>query len=574
MSDLHLLYKAARSIRSWIRRHRLWSLLIALTFASALAYKPVLKKWRQHEAHKTAARAMDLMKLGKWKEATPLLEEAYRTYTADPAIVRACIYYERNGARNPAFTSHFLRQMVLMGLANSEDKAILSQSLLEQGLFHEALKYFESIPAADRNTSEVLEAESEFLRKKGDIQSADALLRKALLMKPDQPRNQLKLAMLDMSSGNAERQQESLNSLWSLARTDFYVAHEAIEKLAIHPVLTEIQSEDLLNLVSKKDIVSEKLRHEVVSCYMRFHPEMREEVLDQEIARSATALDEKFRYLCVWLVFEKEYDRLLKLLPQDKVVKDAKIFPIYVETLVRQGKWVELSDFLKIKNLPTIPLDLAQLRARCAYELKEPSAVVREQLIAAQVHAVSPKSPLALHHIAGVAEKMGYPDIAIDCLLGIHSPSTPLSEDVAKRILRLQGDLGDLAGMIATLRQLDFKQRGSIALAETSIYLKLLSGVELETVMDECDRLTAQGIISENSHEFFKAFAAYRNRDAEILKAALDRTDPSSFSPNWRAVYAGLLSSVGESARAYQIAEKIETALIMEQERRLLAKAL
>ncbi|MEY4483054.1 MAG: hypothetical protein RL693_506, partial [Verrucomicrobiota bacterium] len=161
-----------------------------------------------------------------------------------------------------------------------------------------------------------------------------------------------------------------------------------------------------------------------------------------------------------------------------------------------------------------------------------------------------------------------------DCLLGMHSASAPLSEEVVERILELQRGQGDLAGMIATLRLVNFKQRGTIALAESSIYLKILAGVELETVMDDCDRLAAQGTIGANSHEFLKAFAAYRNGDLDVVKMTLNQINPAPFPPNWRAVYAGMLSSIGEPAKAYQLAEKIEPALIMEAEKRLLTKAL
>lgn len=575
MSDLlYLFYKAGRRTRSWILRHRLWTFLIGLVLVGVLSYKPALKKWRQVEAHENAARAMELIKLGKWSDAAPLLVDAYKTNPDDPTIVRACIYYERNGSKKPAMIAHFLRQMVLLGHADSEDKALLSQALLEQGLLKDAQSFFESIPAQDRNMAGVLEAESLFMRKKGDNQVADELLRKALSMKPDEPMNQLKLALLDLNSHKEELRQQSLKSLWELARSAFHVSYEAIEKLALHPGLTAPQSEELLELVSHKEGATETLHYEVVSCHLRLHPQLRESLIDLQVARSATGSDEKFLYLCVWLVFENEYDRLLKHLPQDKAVRDAKLFPIYAEALARQGKWAELSEFLKTKNLPSIPLDLALRRARCAHELKEAPSVVREYLIAAQVHALAPKNPKALQRIADLAEKLMSQDIAVDCLLGMHSQSSPLSETVVEHILELQRGQGDLAGMITTLRVTNISQRGTIALAESSIYLKILSGVELETVMDECDRLTAQGTISANSHEFFKAFAAYRNGDVEVVKAAVDRINPASFPPGWRAIYAGILSSTGEQARAYQIAEKIETALIMEQERKLLAKAL
>ncbi len=574
MSKLHLLHKATRYIESWILQHRLWTILIAFTLLGVLAYKPAFKKWKQSKAHEISIQAVELMKIGKWTDATPLLEEAYKTNPSDPFIVRACVYYERHGPKNWVLTCHYLRQLVRLGVANSEDKAELSEALLEQGMIKEALEIFESIPTQDRNSAVALEVESQFMRRKGEAQAADDLLRKSLAMNPTEPRNQLKLAIMDMHSSKYEIQQQSLKALWTLARADSNVSNEAIEKIARHPLLTEIQSEELLDLLPKKNNASDALRYEVMSCHLRFHPKLRESILEAEIALNAKSSDIKFRYLCIWLIFEKEYDRALKLLTQDKAISNANLYPIYVETLARQGKWTQLNEFLKTKHLPTTPIDKLQLQARCAHELKEPSTVVREHLIAAQSYASAPQNSKALQSIGGLAEKLGYPDIAIDCLLGMNSKSEPLSEAMVEHILELQRGLEDLAGMITTLRTVNFSQRGTIALAELSVYLKILSGVELETVMDDCDMFRAQGIISADSYDFFKAFAAYRNGDLEALKTTLVKIKPSGLPVNWRAVYAGMLSSIGEQASAFQIGEKIQQTLIMQSEKKILIKAL
>ncbi|MEI6537241.1 MAG: hypothetical protein WCN98_18000, partial [Verrucomicrobiaceae bacterium] len=279
--------------------------------------------------------------------------------------------------------------------------------------------------------------------------------------------------------------------------------------------------------------------------------------------------------LARWLIAESEYDQVLKLITREDASGKDILFECYVEALVRKKSWTELKDFLVTsKSLPTSQINVLQLRARCANASKEPPAVVMDFLTQARQLAAKAADFNSLEFLAGTAASMGFAEISIDCLRAT-SLSTPARwEKNLEQILSLQRTIGDIPAMLGTLNELKGLKKSSTPHFDAYVYLKLISGIELETVMDECAIFVEHGNISPDKYAFFKALAAYRHDDMISLKSSLQKVNPKKLPLNWRAVCAGMLGYTGDRALAFQLSEKIAVNTLSEDERNIFKDAL
>ena len=528
---------------------------------------PAKRAWKQRQAIGYLAKAEAFMADRNWSEAAPMLEKAFLASPKDPNIVRACANYERDAVKNPDATGYYLKLLIDMKAANSEDRAVMGEALLTQGRLDKAREMYESIAKADRNSKAVLQLESELARQEGDTVKANDLLRRSLSTIADEPNSKLKLAMLDVESPLKELQQHSLDSLWEIAHNSAPEALTAIERIAFHPLLNIPQSAELLELVTKRADTNQKLRFIALSAYLRFHSEERDAQLDRQIALSADKSDEELAELCQWLLSLGETQRVLNLLPKDKALKNPKLLSSYMDALLNSQSWKEIVDIVQnTRGLPLSPLNVAQLLARSAYAMGEPPAVVRTHLEQAKQFAVTSKDSFGLDKLSSIADSIGYPDVAISCLQSVIATSQQQKENLASRILELQHRIGDLPGMLATLDAMNSSQNRNNDHVEAFIYIKLISGIELETIMDDCDKLAQQGRISPNAHHFLRALAAYRNGELTAMNKDLASVNAPELQVHWRGVFAGLLAVSGKHAEAFQIAEKIHEAVLTPEE--------
>ncbi len=562
----------------WLLRHWGLTLVVSLCLLATLAviYFPTAKAaWKHHQALDHLAKAQSFMADHNWAEAAPFLEKAFIAEKENPEVIRACADYERDAVKNADATGYYLKLLIDMKAANSDDRAVMGQALLAQGKVAKAREMYQSIPEGDRNLQAVAQLESELLRNEGNATKANDILRRSLASDAHLPASRLKLAIMDTDSPLTELQQQSLEVLWELAQSPTPEALRAIERLAFHPLLSVAQSAELLALVSKKENAGNKLRYLVLSSYLRFHASEREAQLDQQTRLITGKSDEQLSEFCQWLLSEKEPERVLKLLPRDQAVKNPKLLPSYMDALLNAQQWKEIAEVVQTsKGIQISPLNVAQLLARSAHGLGEAPAVVRSHLEQGKQYAVASKDNFGLDRLSSIAEQLGYLDLAVASLQSITVTTQQQREQLATRILDYQRRLGDVPGMLATLDAINSSQTHSNEHVEAFIYLKLISGMELETLMEDCALLAARGRISPNAHQFLKALAAYRLGETDGTPAALDAITYTSLPVGWRAVYAGLQGHAGNHALAFQIAEKIPQALLSPEELLIFSEAL
>jgi len=555
-------------------------LLISLVLTAALLgaaiffARPALKALKTRQAKDLATEAQKLGEDGQWDEASRVLGEAFRKDSTEPMVLRTIAQFMRKTGGDPEKALFFWRQLVRSKSATLEDRTSLGACLLLVGQFSEAREILEGMTPEERNTRFALELESGVLRSEGRNAEADTVLRRGLLMAPEDPEAMLKLATLDMSNPFGEVQFKALDILWSLARGTTAQSVVAIQLLASDSRLTSTQSVELVELASKNKRTTPPLRYAVLTAFVRLRPLDKEALVEKEAqANEGKPINQTADYLR-WLFTMKEHERLLKLLTPDKAVSIPELFPLFVESLAAQQRWTELQTIVsRPAGLPISPTDLSLLKARCSQALNETPDVIRRHLEEACRRAIVARDTTSIMRTTAIAEALSFEDVALIALR--EAVAIPQIKLVAlERILHIQTKQKDSEGMLATLRDIVAAKPGLRIHQENSFYLRMLVGQDIETAPLQAAQMVKEGKMTPATRHLMDALVAYREGDATKIRETLATLDPEILTTGQRAVYAGMLSACGDPTKAFAIAEKLQRSLLLHEEERFLNLAL
>jgi hypothetical protein len=233
-----------------------------------------------------------------------------------------------------------------------------------------------------------------------------------------------------------------------------------------------------------------------------------------------------------------------------------------VLSLAQAGRWQELRAALLE---PGTPADREVVNVWLAWaegHLEPGSEKSRLQLESAIAGAKKAAHAGAMRTAAQVAGLQGRRDLELECRL-TQAAMQPREE--AARLLEalpLARELADTRSLLAITRRLAELRPASEGFATQAAYYALLLGEALES-QSQADLRSAA------AQKLIAAFSVYRLGDVKTLAEVLhEAPDAASLPPGMRAVMAGLLARAGETSRAFQLAEKIQPASLLPEERR------
>ncbi len=547
---------------------------VGILLGLILASYPRYLLWKKHRLNLLTTKAQGHIENEHWEQAYAILNQAYAQAPNDPLVLREIARLTQRTSPDPSRALFFWKQLLAYTSATTEDLAEMGMAYLADRQPDEAIKILSSFTPEQRSTKYSMGLESQLLYFQGKPLEAAKLHRKYLLQNPNDPENQLTLAILDLTSPFTEVQKNALEKLWGIARSKSPHAAAAIQSISTSPLLTGGMSTELLQLALNNQAISEKRYFEILSRHIILNPLKKKEIYASETNKYRNKTIQENAVFYHWLLQQEEYDLLLELVSKDKATQNVILFPVYLEALAGKSRWDELSDiFRRTPSLPLSSTDQSVLQARIAHGQGDKGSIVSGHLKEASRRAIIAKNFEALQRIITIADKLGFEDVAIEALInGSAIPQYQLS--MLERLLNIYSRRGDAESMLTTLQKILEAKPMIKSHMENALYLKLLLGIEFESISKGAPLWAAQNIISNDSLPFINAFAAYRFRDFEKMKGVLTQIEVSKLSVGQRAVYSGMLASCGEQAKAFIIAEKISPARLLEGELIFLRKAL
>jgi hypothetical protein len=153
-----------------------------------------------------------------------------------------------------------------------------------------------------------------------------------------------------------------------------------------------------------------------------------------------------------------------------------------------------------------------------------------------------------------------------------HAANTPARAALLERVLQFQHAAGDCIATSATAREIAALTPGNESNTFRADYLALLAGESLEVIAANC---LVRGPQQDTARaNLIRAFSAYRlGMPLEQQNLLTVLPEAQNWPPGPRAVLAALLARSGETAKAFQLAERIQSATILPEERKLLQLA-
>lgn len=545
-----------------------------------LAWKPAAGAVRSMLAGQEAAAAQTAISEQDWSRAAHHLVQARQKAPDDAAVIRAMVAFYQATGTDPAGLAQQLRLLAAQQPLSTEEELLLGNALLATGKTTEAREVYAKLPA-DNMPQPRLKLLSSILKAEGHTQEAAVIERRALAQDTGTPAARLSAALEDLGSHFPEVRQQARQELWQLAELSSATGLEAGAKLAADRALTPLEAERLLDLVTRHPLENLPARLGVVSAMLRLRPEQRSQIVKAEIERFQARKEGRLEELAYWLMAERQHTEVFQLVSKDLAMKSRELYPILMQSLSHEQRWEELKALLGVPH-PPVAQSLVSIALAEVHSHLEPDLQRSRLLLAGTIESAKHDGNVAvLQAVAALAEKLNLSDLALTArqLAGETAAAAGQTEAALQNLqqsARLALQTKDGGILLASTRQLHELVPSSAVYADRLTYVRLILGVEMETI-DLNKDVDTEAAVTTQAHiplPLLRALAAYRMGDLPAVAGHLGGLeDVTRLEAGQRAVAAGLLSLAGRPDRAFQIAEKIPAALLLREEQAFLQRA-
>jgi len=559
-----------------------------LLIVCLFAWHPLVAAVHGVLARRNAKEAQEATAAQDWVRAHQAVTLARQRAPEDEEVMLAMVAFLKATGSDPGGLAQQLQRLKLKRPLTAEEELTLGRALISSGKTKDAREVYEKLPLKQSTEQTGLELLSSILSAEGHTKEAAEIEQRAVVMSKAEatPEMQMKAVAADMGSHYVEVQNQAVKRLWQMAELSTQTGMDAILQLAGSRGLTLPQANRLLEMEEKHPLQAMGARLMVVSALMRLQPEKRAELAEAEVRRFTETKNGKLEDMAYWLMRERFNDQVLKLVPRELAAQSRELYPILVQTLSQAERWEELQDVLKMPRppVPATLLDLAM--AEVLSHLQPDMRESRRILQGTVVNAAQAGDVTTLQVAAALAEKLNFADVSCQAYraAGMKSAENNASEAALQNLqksVELALRAKDEETLLDVSRRLHVMSPSSAVFADRLVYLRLVLGVEMETVDVKAlmaaneGKTTGSVTLDRIPPELLLALSAYRMGDREEMAkhlASLPRSE--SLPPGPRAVAAGLLSLVGRADRAFVMAEKIPGALLLDEEKVFLLRAL
>ena len=511
-----------------------------------------------------------------WPAALRAVQNVRGKAREEPGFLRLLADYLEGTRSDPALLTATLAKLEQASGLRPDDFIWLCRAFLATGNLSMARLTLDRLPDPARSSSEAFEMQIVLLRAEGRLPEAARMETLLFERFPDHPEVAVRKAANELDGTFFEIRQAALGRLWEIAQRQDNTGMSAMRVLCQQAEPTLEEARRLLQMADKHPFTTLADHLGIVSKVLRLAPLQRETLLQAEIERHKNGSAEVLKQTAAWLIEEKAFEKIQELVPEKVLMGSAELFPFVAQALAEQQQWQKLADLLNKDNQPPVSrARAATWRAVACWNLR-PEAVreTRSHLEDAIRNSALEKNSLALLEAARTAEQCSMVDLAFKAYQTMAEPGCRQEVELLEKCWQLATMLKDSAGLKRLAVRLARLRPANVLFAHRRDYLCLLQGEEIETVLLETVAFAGDSE-QDSTTCLLKALKAYRMQDLQLATTAIRKVaNTAELTSGQRAVYAGLLAASGEAARAYHIAEKIPSELLLQEETVFLKMAL
>jgi tetratricopeptide (TPR) repeat protein len=540
--------------------------LVALVVILAFQARPLysgIKGWR---ARGLIKEVNTLIEKGEWKTASEKGMAAYHLKPDEPAVLRALARLQ-SLTQNPRGAILFWKALLAQPKeVTAEDRVIYADDLLRAGAAMEALQVTRGLLEQRSDDPAALRLMSKIQAVQNEYQESLRFARRALAIAPDDPENQLLVALLEIDSPDQAERMEAWSKIGKIAQSKENIGLRALIFIAQR---RDIPSEMIDHVVTGlREHPGSNVTHRLLAydVQIRRNPAQRSALLDQameEFKGDRASL----QIVGPWLNSRGEFNRTLQIIPRSEAKQLRDAFLTHVDALAGLKQWPELEKLLKE---PGLPLDEAYsqiFQARVALEMSKPELAKYHWQ---QAYVAAARKPEQLSFLASYAEKIGAHDIAERAYRALFS-NPAWSLGAYQGVLRILQRKGDALALRDLLAEMTARWPENASILNDYAYLSLLLNQRVDESLQTA-RLLVQKAPRSLPHRTTLALGLVRiGQPAEALKvySSLDVKWESALPSN-RAIYAVVLAANGKMAEARAQELLIPGDALLKQEQALL----
>ncbi|MEM8953476.1 MAG: hypothetical protein AAGD22_04920, partial [Verrucomicrobiota bacterium] len=496
--------------------------------------------------------------------------QAYRLSPEEPEVIRSLAKLYRMGGGGAKEALYLLNKLVGMNVATTEDRRDLVQTLAALGELRKAQALAQELSLEDPNDPETIALRARLLIAEGDIAKGLNLLRRAQQIKPTSESDRLLLAQLFIKYGSFEEKAQAWMMLKEVAKVDNPTGTKALELLRRN-FSEETELLPLLLIPPSQESSPQLAYVTDLKRRILLNPSAKEELLDEawkEFDAMGKRSISQINALTRWLYRQGDAQLIIDHLDWQIAKDDANLTAVYLSSLGTLDSWNRVKEILEDDEVPVPDVHRATYLAYCAEKLDLGYPLMRMHLQDALKAIRENKAYQEALSVGVYAQYYFFNDIARQAFR--YATNSGVTGQAAfERLLAMSDTASDAKALRGITGEFLRGFPNRPGLRERFLYLKLLTGMEVELAHYEMQRLLPHAS-SHDTAAIVLALAHYRMGDIEGARQLCESAELSNLSSGHKAVYAGVMSRSNRVELARNISREIPISLLLDEERKLI----
>ena len=377
----------------WSRRSRKGSrrILIIIGIVAAVAIlgliiaRPARNMIHGWQARRHARTAFALIDAQKWKEAREETTAAYQLSPNEPEAVRAIArFLSRQGDSGGLKFWKMLAEKTTLTRTDLRDEAAVALKARELDQARDAINRLLGGSPGEAQPADWLLAAQLAIQEK-EFDSAYNELNKIFASNDASNEQQVQaVSLLETISRfrNGTLDPVVVRRLAKLAQGQDNASLEALTILAYRHLgaksttvsSDDLSDDDLVRLLQAHPLAQPFHQLTATNLMIQSRPSEREQIVKETIDRWKGGDNASLTALAAWLNSQKEYQRVLDLISENRALQTRELFVQYVDALGKLGRWTDIRRLIESEQFPLDPVIEHMYLAECLSQQGETNA--------------------------------------------------------------------------------------------------------------------------------------------------------------------------------------------------------
>ncbi|MFO1485963.1 MAG: hypothetical protein U1F71_21560 [Verrucomicrobiaceae bacterium] len=564
----------------WIASALIVSISVTLLLLGILYARPIKNSIKNLRASSMVKEARRMAENGQMINAVMKAQEAYQYGPENIDAIRLNFEYFTLVRRDTAL--FFYDKLKQMEELTPADEQLHVRCLLNLGRPKEAGLALEALMKSQPSSEALMKLAEDVWGQREQNKPLLNVMRSYSADHPDDKDSILRLAKVQIGSGNPTEEGAGMEALWKLADQDDPIGLQAVELINDQPSLTPADTDRLIKRLKTHPKANNWHYVAALKREVQRQPGRKKEIVMEATVRFRDTERDELLPFIRWLVEEGEFLQILTVLSEEQAKTHQGLLENYLNALTMLQRFPDVERIIGDPKVADIldPATLAMFRAHLAYVLSKPSEELRSKLIIAKDMAEANGRYPNLLRIAKYGEDRGHFDIAEDAYrLAIRavrraSASQRIERDAFTGLISACEANRNTESMLQATHEAANRWPDDSRFVERHLYVSLLAGRDVELSLRSAMQLLKLQP-KDNYRKLTVALACWRLHDIKQATDNLQYMDLNLLSEGQRAVFAVIARDAGFRDEAVGVARAINPkASMLPEERRCFEKVL